>query len=121
MTITPRELLDTSIAQLETLAAFLSDQLGETGGKPPMQSDALEVLACREVLFSLSFLIHKAQVAHCAGPGAPLRQTIRAQEQPSLFNEHSAQQLEGTSRPPSKAGCARCPCDFLFLKLNQLG
>jgi hypothetical protein len=66
MTMTPRELLDTSVAQLETLVAFLSDQLGQIGGSPRMQSDALEVRACREVLLSLSVLIPKLQVARRA-------------------------------------------------------
>jgi pimeloyl-ACP methyl ester carboxylesterase len=69
MTMTPRDLLDTSVAQLETLVAFLSDQLGETGGSPPMQSDALELRACKEVLFSLSVLIPKVQVARRASAG----------------------------------------------------
>jgi hypothetical protein len=63
MTITPRELLDTSIAQLQMLIAFLSEQLGETGGGAQPQSDASEVRACREVLLSLSALIPKVQVA----------------------------------------------------------
>ena len=57
MTITPRELLDTSIAQLQMLVAFLSDQLGATGGSPQVQAEALEVRACKEVLLSLSALI----------------------------------------------------------------
>jgi hypothetical protein len=68
MTITPRELLDTSIGQLQTLAAFLSDQLGETGGGTQAQLDALEVRACREVLHSLNVLIPKVQVERCASP-----------------------------------------------------
>jgi hypothetical protein len=71
MTITHRELLDTSIAQLETLVAFLRDQLGETGGSPQVRSDALEVRACGEVLLSLSALIRKVQVARWpSGPEA---------------------------------------------------
>jgi hypothetical protein len=71
MTITHREVLDTSIAQLETLVAFLRDQLGETGGSPQVRSDALEVRACGEVLLSLSALIRKVQVARCAKPSVP--------------------------------------------------
>ena len=69
MTITPRELLDTSIAQLQTLVVFLSDQLPETDVSRPVEADALEVRACREVLLSLSALIPKVQVGRCARPG----------------------------------------------------
>jgi hypothetical protein len=70
MTITPRELLDTSIAQLQTLVAFLSDQLGEAEGWPQLRSDALEVRACRQVLLSLSVLIPKVQAARWSHPAA---------------------------------------------------
>ena len=66
MTITPRELLDTSIAQLQTLAAFLSEQLPQTRASPCVHSAALEILACREALVSLNDLIPKLQVARCA-------------------------------------------------------
>jgi len=34
MLITRREMFDTSVAQLETLAAFLGEQLGEGGDAP---------------------------------------------------------------------------------------
>jgi hypothetical protein len=68
MTITHRELLDTSIAQLETLVAFLRDQLGETGGSQQVRSDAMEAQACREVLLSLNALVRRVQVARCAQP-----------------------------------------------------
>jgi hypothetical protein len=68
MTITPRELLETSIAQLQTLAVFLSEQLAHAGGSQRVQSAALETLACREILVSLSVLIPKLQVARCAEP-----------------------------------------------------
>ena len=71
MTITPSELLDTSIAQLQILAAFLSDQLGETGASRHEESDASEVLACRQVLLSISALIPRVQVARCAQAGVP--------------------------------------------------
>jgi hypothetical protein len=61
MTITSNELLDTSIAQLRTLAAFLREQLGhETGGVTPVTP---QVRACREVLASLSVLILRLQTA----------------------------------------------------------
>lgn len=68
MTITPRELLDTSIAQLQMLAVFLSEQLPQPGGNPRVHSAALEILACREALVSLNVLIPKLQVARCAEP-----------------------------------------------------
>ena len=57
MTIRPPELLDTSIAQLQTLVAFLDDQLSWT------QSAALETRACKEIAQSLCVLIQ----AHRAG------------------------------------------------------
>jgi hypothetical protein len=56
MTVTPLELLDTSIAQLQTLVAFLDDQLGWT------ESATLETRACKEIARSLCVLIrtHRA-------------------------------------------------------------
>ena len=60
MTITPRELLDTSIGQLRTLVAFLSDQLSCT------ESAALETRACEEIARSLSLVI-RAHQAHPSG------------------------------------------------------
>jgi hypothetical protein len=51
--ITRRELLETSIAQLQTLAAFLSDQLSETAHG----SAGLETRACKEILCAVSRLI----------------------------------------------------------------
>lgn len=56
MTITARELLDTSSAHLRMLAAFLAAQLDESGAG---SDDTLEVRACREVLRSLTALIPK--------------------------------------------------------------
>jgi hypothetical protein len=57
MTITPGELLQTSIAQLRTLIAFLSEQLHESGGGDSAQSSALEVRACKDMLVSLTVLL----------------------------------------------------------------
>ena len=54
MTITARELLDTSSAHLRTLAAFLAEQLDESVAG---SDDIVEVRACREVLRSLTALI----------------------------------------------------------------
>jgi len=60
MIATPRELLDTSIAQLQTLTAFLGDQLGENA----VALDATaEIRACQEILVSLGALILKVQAA----------------------------------------------------------
>ena len=42
MMITPGELLDTSIAQLQTLAAFLGDQLGDKRDRPESATSASE-------------------------------------------------------------------------------
>jgi hypothetical protein len=63
MTITPRELLDTSIGQLRTLAAFLSDQLNESSDRTKAVS--LETRACRQIQRSLSRLISELPVGHC--------------------------------------------------------
>ena len=65
MMITPAELLDTSIAQLETLAAFLGDQLGDASARPACSTS--ETRACEEILRSLSMLILKLETT----PGRP--------------------------------------------------
>lgn len=62
MITTPRELLDTSIAQLQMLAAFLSDQLGESADDSAPTATA-EIRACEEILVSLGALIVKVQTA----------------------------------------------------------
>jgi hypothetical protein len=67
-TITTNELLDTSLAQLRTLAAFLREQLGEGGVS--LTSDAPQLRACRDVLGSLSLLILRLQAAREAFAGA---------------------------------------------------
>jgi hypothetical protein len=60
MTATPRELLDTSIAQLQMLTAFLGDQLADSAVESK-SSDTPEIVACREILVSLAALMAKAQ------------------------------------------------------------
>lgn len=72
MTITPLELLDTSIAQLQTLVTFLDDQLGWA------ESVAQETRACKEIARSLRLLIqsHKAHDGNCV---AERRTTFAAQ------------------------------------------
>jgi hypothetical protein len=54
MKTTDRELLDTSIAQLQALAAFLSDQLSDWVGRGPRAS---ETNACEDILHVLRELI----------------------------------------------------------------
>jgi hypothetical protein len=61
MTITPRVLLDTSIAQLQMLAAFLADELGEYRHRSEVAS--VEARACKEALLSVSALIPRLQAA----------------------------------------------------------
>jgi hypothetical protein len=77
MTITPNELLDTSIAQLRTLAAFLREQLGN--GADRMPSAAAQVRACRELLGALSALVLRLQAARetLAGSAEPYRDDRR--------------------------------------------
>jgi hypothetical protein len=77
MTITTNELLDTSIAQLRTLAAFLREQLGP--GADRMPSGAAQVRACKELLSSLSALILRLQAARetAADAGEPYRDDRR--------------------------------------------
>ena len=53
--ITPQEVLDTSVAQLETLAAFLREQLDESIDDPGCVTE--ETRACKEILGSLRVLI----------------------------------------------------------------
>ena len=68
MTITARELLNTSSAHLRTLAAFLAEQLDESVAGSDV---TLEVRACREVLRSLTALIPKIDAVTRAPPELP--------------------------------------------------
>lgn len=61
MTITPRVLLDTSIAQLQTLAAFLAEETGEYRQRTVTATP--EARACKEILLTISVLIPKLQAA----------------------------------------------------------
>ncbi len=61
MTLTPGVLLDTSIAQLRTLAAFLAEEMGELRDKSEPAN--LEARACKEILLTISVLIPKLQAA----------------------------------------------------------
>jgi len=60
MNATPRELLDTSVAQLQMLTAFLRDQLADRAVESK-SSGTPEILACREILVSLGALVVKVQ------------------------------------------------------------
>ena len=62
--IAPRELLDTSIAQVRTLTAFLHEQLGVRSGGS--ESETAESRACNEILADLTVLILRHEAA---GPG----------------------------------------------------
>jgi hypothetical protein len=62
MNTTPRELLETSIAQLQMLTAFLGDQLGARADEAA-RSATPEMRACHEILVSLGALILKLQTA----------------------------------------------------------
>jgi hypothetical protein len=64
MIATPRELLDTSIAQLQMLTAFLGDQLADSALEPKA-ADPPEMLACREILVSLGALLVRVQATSC--------------------------------------------------------
>jgi hypothetical protein len=66
MTITPGELLETSIAQLRTLVAFLGEQLDGSAGGDTAQSSTLEVRACKNMLVSLTVVL---QDTPGLGPG----------------------------------------------------
>ena len=67
MMISPAELLDTSVAQLQTLTAFLGEQLGDRNDRP--DSATSEARACGEILLSLSGLILKLEAARHMAPG----------------------------------------------------
>lgn len=59
--LTPRVVLDTSIAQLRTLAAFLAEEMGEYRNQA--EAANLEARACKEILLTISVLIPKLQAA----------------------------------------------------------
>jgi hypothetical protein len=73
MTFAPRLLLDTSIANLRTLAAFLADELGNCGHTSPVPS--AEARACQEALLTISVLIPKLQAARYVVADAALPAT----------------------------------------------
>jgi len=70
MTTSPRILLDTSIAQLQTLASFLAEEMGVYRDRAPAVGP--EARACKEILLTISVLIPKLQAARyvVADPGS---------------------------------------------------
>jgi hypothetical protein len=76
MTITPLELLDTSIGQLQTLVAFLDDQLSWT------ESTALEACACKEIARSLCSLIRTHEAARHGSSQEAVERTGEADGNP---------------------------------------
>jgi hypothetical protein len=73
MTSAPRVLLDTSIANLRTLAAFFADELGNCGRASKVPSP--EARACQEALLTISVLIPKLQAARYVVADAALPAT----------------------------------------------
>ena len=78
MSLTPRVLLDTSIAQLRILAAFLAEEMGEY--RQQSEATNLEARACKEILLTISVLIPKLQAARYVvaeeGAGAPIARCV---------------------------------------------
>ena len=66
MTLTPHDLLDVSIAQLSTLAAFLAEEMG--AARERTEAVTPEARACKEILLTISLLIPKLQAARYVMP-----------------------------------------------------
>ena len=58
--LAPTILLETSIAQLTTLASFLAEQMGTAAEQ---EERAVEARACKELLLSISVLLPKLHAA----------------------------------------------------------
>ena len=54
-------MIDSSIAQLQRLSAYLVDELGELGAQS--RAATVEARACKEILLSITVLIPKLQAA----------------------------------------------------------
>lgn len=65
-----RTLLDVSIANLQTLATLLADELGDCG--QPLPPASPEARACKEALLTISVLIPKLRVARSIVPVSAL-------------------------------------------------
>jgi hypothetical protein len=73
MNTSPRLLLDTSIAQLQTLASFLAEEMGEYRQKTVVATP--EARACKEILMTISVLIPKLQAARYVVADETVRQS----------------------------------------------
>jgi hypothetical protein len=73
MTSVPRVLLETSIANLRTLATLFADELGNCGRTSTVPSP--EARACQEALMTISVLIPKLQAARYVMADAALPAT----------------------------------------------
>ncbi len=80
MTLTPGVLLETSIAQLRTLAAFLAEEMGEY--RVRSEAASLEARACKEILLTITVLIPKLQAARyvVADDDGALRRRVSGDE-----------------------------------------
>ena len=80
MTLTPRVLLDTSIAQLQTLSSFLAEEMGTY--RQGSVTVSPEARACKEILLTISVLIPKLQAARyvVADEGARLGRCADCEE-----------------------------------------
>ena len=68
MIATPRELLDTSIAQLQLLMAFLGDQLGESA-RESRSSDTPDIRDCQKIFASLELMLAELRAARPKSAG----------------------------------------------------
>lgn len=68
MSADARTLLDVSIANLQTLATLLADELGDCGR--PLPATSPEARACKEALLTISVLIPKLRVARLMVPAS---------------------------------------------------
>jgi hypothetical protein len=95
----PQEVLDISIAQLETLAAFLHEQLGEGSDDP--RRVTTETRACNEVLGYLKALILRVRTKKLREQGLALWNPPRGWPLP-YNGQHSK-----LSFPPTDLGAQR--------------
>jgi hypothetical protein len=87
--IAPRELLDTSIGQIQTLAAFLREQLAE--GNHGSEFETAETRACNEILADLTVLILRLEAARPdVSGGMGLAGYVAARRRRTEENEQSS-------------------------------
>jgi hypothetical protein len=103
MTITPGELLETSIAQLRTLIAFLGEQLNENAGGTIGQCSAPEVRACKDMLVSLSVLL-QGSLGPVSGHEVKRESSSRAHRELRVFVAQEGRRDSSDHRAASIAG-----------------